>query len=1297
MPFSISGEMLRSLASSGGGTTNLLLSSNVAPVAIARPTPTKSPPAGKNVRTYGSGNTLYSQNGHNNINSSPAPALSMPNSMAMETLAARKLALEHEATIFSLKQKLSDAESEVHRLTETARRHRQIASDVAESNSLLQSERDFYKLKLWDAGMSPLPAEGNSSADVFREDFVSEQPASIGLDSEEYKKSSNIVAEACPTKEKKDTHVVVSLLARYVREIDALKEILSLQRSFTQHRGNNMNANVFSDGALDFNTLTSTIVGMDTNEPSGESIFDSNVAMMENDLTSSVARVISQTQIELHNEQQRLYNLKAFSSESHVGDGTDILMGLGATNDGNDDQREDEDSAPGREVEAEDRAFRRRQQDMSSEVVGLSNSIQLKEQLLLQLQRSQRQYEMMKLFYEKKLISLSEEVNQTEAEKLKVSAELEQLAMKADRTLDKEEALKVKLREKDSELRLLHKKQNELTHHSQIQSRSLNQIVKLESEIEHMKRSRVDLTKKIHAEKKKHLAALNVKAREIEKLKAELNKTSAEIKKVSREKDRAENRTREALKEGADLRRKVHEISKVNPAFTSDTASSTARLNKKNSVKSFTTGVGGWNSNTSYRPASKRLLSEEEVKTKRYLDKALQNISERERAADALRQQYEQQLALMNQKKQLETSRSTIRELITANTTTEGLSEEASMGRSSMKPLTPAEEDALQEVEERIQNLEGQLLSRKVRIQSMQTELAQNGKKGSSDSTVEYLQKKSADSLPAAHELLRLLFDMLVSSKVSIKNLSDQVEKLKEKERSMKEQLEDGSARIQSLQFAHDQELTRLHSDYEEKLSGLLNFSDVNQLLTEVDSKVDVGHAPEAEVSAADSVSPSEHNDRKYSRLLHAVTAEILSFDDHCRPIDSYMRARSDSGNVSNIDVGSSYPEVPNSKGGRGKVRALLALSHEKNIFLSNALSREYQKVSQLQTDLEEIELARKQLVSQLENKEFERCFLNEECRMLRDLVEEYKERVLLLEGGQGVNIVRTIDELDKQKRGEKGMVVRYGDNPDSDDSNDDSGCEKRRPAAEADRSDDSDVDNSEDFGVITDEILKSGSVGPSAEGSSTNSNVSIFDRLANPSYFTGTQKKLFQKDLESKRALVKKIKKDETVKKKNKDLRSLSDDETGGHFQKEKEDCFHKSDDEDGGDLDKSKKVLRRSSFSTDDLDIGTNREPPSPSVHSDFALRSGASFESTGASANSQSAPAQGGDVFSRLLNPTKFTGIHKTMGLSSQMTSGRSTSPAPGAPDVESPKSKGSKGKGSSSKNQRRGSGKQHQFHL
>jgi chromosome segregation ATPase len=143
-------------------------------------------------------------------------------------------------------------------------------------------------------------------------------------------------------------------------------------------------------------------------------------------------------------------------------------------------------------------------------VQSLSQSIKLKEKLVDELQKSQKQYDAMKLFYERKLDNLGKEMEVKQAEKDKLLEELRALTITNQSAVNSEEEpsaaalsvreakeskLKELVRQKDDELKQLRKKQLELNHLSQIQSRYLEQLSKLETEIASMKRQRVELNR----------------------------------------------------------------------------------------------------------------------------------------------------------------------------------------------------------------------------------------------------------------------------------------------------------------------------------------------------------------------------------------------------------------------------------------------------------------------------------------------------------------------------------------------------------------------------------------------------------------------------------------------------------------------------------------------------------------------------------------------------------------------------------------------------------------------------------
>jgi hypothetical protein len=250
------------------------------------------------------------------------------------------------------------------------------------------------------------------------------------------------------------------------------------------------------DYIREINLLKTQLVDMKHNNMSSTvlELFDGEEATIETQLTDSIARVIAQTEVQLKQETKKLLILEEENSIDGIPD---------------DDE---DDSAEEQRIEQESKAYQRRQKLLTSEVVELGQSIKIKEQLMLQLQRSQYQYEVMKTFYENKLLALSEEVQQKQVERDKLELDLQDIIQSKLEstaiTVEQEKILRDKLHKKDEELMALKRRQNELNNLSQVQTRSIKQLAKLEEDISAMKKQRVDLTKTLQIEKKRHFTGI---------------------------------------------------------------------------------------------------------------------------------------------------------------------------------------------------------------------------------------------------------------------------------------------------------------------------------------------------------------------------------------------------------------------------------------------------------------------------------------------------------------------------------------------------------------------------------------------------------------------------------------------------------------------------------------------------------------------------------------------------------------------------------------------------------------------
>lgn len=928
------------------------------------------------------------------------------------------------------------------RLTEQLKRAKLEASQMSERVILIQSERDFYKMK-WSES-SPLDALNLNS--------VENRAVSSETSSSEEGKGGMY--------EKK---MVTSISAEYLREIEGLRRQLAESQQLVA-----------------------------TN--SSVQLYDTREAMLENELTSNVARVIAQTEKHLLLEAKRLKSIGL------------LVDGVGKADDENEDSEDDNsnelniigseertgkahgDRGLESQIEEEDQSYQRRQKMMTEEVAELGESIELKEQLLGQLRKSHYQYGVMKAFYEQKLTALNGEMDDNQVERERLLSELEQLEHNSNRheekaikhQNDQQKRLLTQLQKKDEELRLLKKRQEELSGLSRIQSRYMAQVTRLEVDIDGMRKQKVDLSKSLQQEKKKHFVLLNEKAREIDKLKRSLMISESEAKRLEKDKLKAEQRTKEAIKDSAAMRKKVNESQRYGGA--ADSASAKARLARR--------AMGGVG-----KSSTPRILSEEELRTKKWLDKRIADINAREEAADTLRKQCEQQLALLNKKAALELERATMENCLRDVVTGFGSVEVEDRG-----PLSKEEEEALQEIQDRLECVEGQLKLRDRNISEIESRLAgSEGISSAQESTVEALKRTAAVSLPAAHELIRLLFDMLVTTKSAAQQRKASLMRSEGREKQLRYDLDDSSTRMNALVRAHDMELTRSANEYEEKLCGLFTHSSIGKMVIAESGfyKDDPG--------VSDSASVSESASANYTPLTPTKLA-----------------------------IMSTSPQSPSSSVGRYRSSAeasykmLLSVATEQSNLLRSRLERESGRGIELQSRISEMDHSCMSLQRELEEKDVHIRFLEDERALFRDMADSLRAGISALGGSAGQTILKQI----------KDRISDAGD--DSDDEETESVLGEFSNLSEMISRTGNVISTSEKTlpssgpgGAISpiNTLTTSASAGSLGIGKQV-----VYDRLTNPNNFTGAMKNAFGQDLAKKKLKVQQIKSGLPTKKEGRD-----------------------------------------------------------------------------------------------------------------------------------------------------------------
>ena len=852
-----------------------------------------------------------------------------------------------------MKKRAIEAESEVQRLSEKLKVSKQIESDLNDCIVLIQGERDFFKLKWSGANPDEVAAMAAGSKDLIAEQATM---------------SDNVKV--------------------YLAEIAELKA--SLAASERRNGRLALRLGIVGDST---SYLDSGSDGAGLHSSSGPRKRDGELQHIEAELTLNISKVIAQTQEQLRQDEAR-------------------LLGLNESKEGGAAERNGSTDTPDSAVEGDDmqneKNYQLRQRRMGKEMEQLSESILMKEQLVSQLQKSQSHYDNMKDFYSQRLESLEVEMHEKEAERDRLNKELEELEDRAEMASQKQERLinlRGQLKQKGDELKALKRRQAEMKHLNEIQNGYVKQLAKLHEEIDGMKKKRVELSKMLAVEKRRHLAALNEKMREIERLKKSIRQVQAENTKLG--KDNAK-----VVREKLALRKKFNE------------ANVAAQANK-------TRQLMGRVAQTS-RP----VFSENDLKRKRLLDKRVAAITKKEEMVEQLRGQCAQQLRLLEAKSRLEEEKGGLRDLISSmcgDTDSDG-------------SLKGEEERAMRDIEDRMESLEGQLVIRKERIAQMEKSLT------SSPEDPHESAMKELKSMPLTHDVIRLIFDMLVSARREAKGFSDQLRGERACHLSLREELSLVKERLTDASRAVDVETTSARLLYEDKLYAL------------------------------------------YER---------------CALLQHEKQSASDDASKS--------------------LQIMLAINKEQQESSMGVAKARLVRIRELERDMDELDASRQQLMVDLEESKSYVKFLEDERNFFREMADDLKSGLRSLDGDQGKCIIEQIvlkDRIDQSGlQGKTGLGSNSSDNV--------LGMDEESESVLG------------DFSDLAFQIEQTGHVDCTSSRMSEESRISlnqspttppstgrrgsrdqvVFDRLTNPSNFTGRAKKIFEYDIADKRKRVLKTK----------------------------------------------------------------------------------------------------------------------------------------------------------------------------
>eukprot|EP01042_Synura_sphagnicola_P017627 gene17627-22279_t len=130
------------------------------------------------------------------------------------------------------------------------------------------------------------------------------------------------------------------------------------------------------------------------------------------------------------------------------------------------------------------------------------------------------------------------------------------------------------------------------------------------------------------------------------------------------------------------------------------------------------------------------------------------------------------------------------------------------------------EEKMMEILDARVSALNGQLNAKAQKIGDLRQQITQLGEVPSTERVVDTLRKQ-LQSLPAAHEMVRTLFDMLIASQNALRLSKERSEEFAEKEMTYQQKIDEMHKQVASEKRAYDMELTALTKEYEEKYQHL--------------------------------------------------------------------------------------------------------------------------------------------------------------------------------------------------------------------------------------------------------------------------------------------------------------------------------------------------------------------------------------------------------------------------------------------------------------------------------------------
>ncbi|XP_054161512.1 kinesin-like protein KIF21A isoform X2 [Oppia nitens] len=351
---------------------------------------------------------------------------------------------------------------------------------------------------------------------------------------------------------KGDKSNISSLVNEYMKEIEDLRtkliemeETCSLLRKQTQRNGQRMSMSPFHCvGAV---AMTGNYdIGM-------------NDEKTANDVINEAKR-----DVEKIKKLSKLRKRSILKDSIPDTNGNDIELN-GLNDDNEDEELSDEELDDNDSSEESDDESQKAQQEIDETekaLMALTSEIDLKEKLIIELEKSQKKMSSMRQHYEDKLLQLQNRITETESERDNVLAKLNTLGNKGDDKAKKvREEYQKKLNNLQTEMKKLQTAKRE--HSQALRNHNVNeaQMRQLRNEVMEMKKQKVKIIAKMKEETQKHREAEIRQNKKISQLSKQDRQKAIKIKTLEVESNRMKNLLKRKDEECIALKRRVNPMS----------------------------------------------------------------------------------------------------------------------------------------------------------------------------------------------------------------------------------------------------------------------------------------------------------------------------------------------------------------------------------------------------------------------------------------------------------------------------------------------------------------------------------------------------------------------------------------------------------------------------------------------------------------------------------------------------------------------------------------------------------------